>query len=417
MRRGMILVFLLAMIAIYVPTRADAIDQVTVKVFNASTNALVRTCGPFTSTTNTLTLTHCSPFRITAQTCTGCSAQVAALPGTSENQLVLRNIVLKNVSGIAGDPGNNPATPAGTYRIEIEAFHTFILPSGVTVFPPNKRHYGMGLQGSFARLNAFNASVLGCGDSLSKKAFYGYFIGTNTLANEDQIGVGGSATTDDVQKGLPPTDNPLNVPRYSVPCSGSTTQNTIPVPAFSREEPLTGSSDTRECVDLVSSNNCVPNKERLREVISATLAQKDTLSITQAPALVATTDSRRDARVATYSAQLIILQNSGKEASTVNPFDSGWVTLVLRCNADFECAAIDQASLRFGPNEVTPTGIMLKDQNKDGFDDLTMKVRQTELGIACTDTTAILNGQIFFPTEGLLDFQATVGFGTGPSCL
>jgi hypothetical protein len=412
--RGMTPFFLLAMIGICVPTPADAIDQVTVKVFNATTNALVRTCGPFTTTTNTLTLTSCSPFKITAQTCTNCIAQIAALPGTSENQLVLRNAVIKNVSGTT-DPANNPATAAGTYRIEIEASHTFILPSPATVFLP--RHYGMGLQGSFARLNAFNASVLACGDKLSKKAFYGYLIGTNTLANEDQIGVGGTGTTDDVQKGLPPTDNPLNVPSYSVPCSGSTTQNTIPVPAFSREEPLTGSGITRECVDLVSSNNCVPNKERLRETISATLAQKDSVSITQAAGLVATTDSRRDARVDTYSVQLIILQNSGQQASEVNPFDNGWLTLVLRCNADFHCADIDRASLRFGPNEVIPTGIMLKDQNKDGFEDLTMKVRQSELGILCDDTTAILNGQIFFPTEGLLDFQATVGFGTGPSCL
>src|SRR5262245_45792539 len=89
--------------------------EVTLRVFSpaSSTEALV-TCGPFTSTTNTVALpATCGPFQITKQT-GSIQAEVAALPGDSQNQLVVRTTVIRNGG-------------TTTARLEIDATHTFIL--------------------------------------------------------------------------------------------------------------------------------------------------------------------------------------------------------------------------------------------------------------------------------------------------
>src|SRR6266508_911252 len=101
--RRIVLAALTAMIALWFPTVAHAIDSVVMNVYNQS-GTLVRTCPPsgsFSTTTATLTIPNCSPFKVTAfanQTCAG--PVVAALqPGGSENQLAICGATFRNVSG------------------------------------------------------------------------------------------------------------------------------------------------------------------------------------------------------------------------------------------------------------------------------------------------------------------------------
>jgi hypothetical protein len=230
-------------VASFVPAASHA-AQVTLRAFNAS-GALIATCGPVGSssaaTSGTVTLpSTCGPFQISPYVST---PQLAGLAQSSGNQVVVRNAVIRNAG-------------TATARLQIDGFHTFILPSGVTVF--QNRFYGIGLSATFNRLNG---TVLASGDKIVKKGYYAYFIG-QTQSREDQIG--GTATGGVTLS-------------YTVPSTGSLTTNAVPIPSPSAREPT--SPDTRRCINLVSTNNCTSNLERLRTVVDVTIAAGDKVTI------------------------------------------------------------------------------------------------------------------------------------------
>jgi hypothetical protein len=100
----------------------------------------------------------------------------------------------------------------------------------------------------------------------------------------------------------------------------------------------------------------------------------------------------------------------------VNPNDNGHLTVELLCNPDFPCEFVDQSSLLFGPGGASPKSVKSKDVNGDGSVDLQIKVRQQDTGIVCGDTSATLSGTATIPGGGTFDFDAIVGFFTGPGC-
>lgn len=348
--------------------------EVTLRSFNASTGALLATCGPFASATLTVALpASCGQFLITKQS-GGIAAQVAALPGDTENQLVVRTTVIKNAG-------------ASRARLQIDGTHTFILPSGISV--KQDRAYGVGLSASFSRLGGL---VLASGDTIQKKGFYAYFVGGNIF--EDQIGGGVGSTVGNLS--------------YVVPSSGSTTQNTIPNPA-----PAASESFPRKCIDLVPNNNCTDDRERLRTLVDVTLAPNDIVVIPNgAHDIAATTFGQVQATLNTLTAQLLVQQNT--PVVTINPFDNGFLGLLLVCNPQFPCEDVVPTSLSFGPNGAAAVSTKLSDSDKDGDLDLFIKVRQPDTGIGCDDTAATLSGTILF--NGVpYPFHATAGFGINSS--
>jgi len=89
--------------------------------------------------------------------------------------------------------------------------------------------------------------------------------------------------------------------------------------------------------------------------------------------------------------------------STMNVKSNGVVPVVLYSNDSLDATQVTNIS--FGPAAV---GIAHKaahtsDENGDGIDDLVMHFKQKETGIACGDTSAILNAE----TAGGLPFTAT----------
>ena len=406
MRRGPRVTFVIATIvsaaiAASLPAVAVHAAEVTVKVFRPPTAGTPVTCRAGTpSGALQVTLPACGSIAITPRPGATTAAQVAALVGASSNQVVIRNALIKNNGALA--------------RVVIEGSHEFTLASTVDV-NFNSRSYGIGLNASFSRKNANGVTILAAGDSIVKRGFYAYFTQANgsSIWVEDQVGAG------------PPIPAPLPNPfpgipqgvavSYSVPGSGSTTQNTIPVPAPSAKEPATGL--TRKCVDLVPliEGTCVPNKERLGTVIEITLALNDQVTIPNGDhTFVAETEAERDAIAAALSPQAVLHQNTRN--ARVNPNDSGHLSVHLLGNESFHVENVNQTSLLFGPGGAIPVSVQLKDINKDGFNDLDIKVHQPDTGIECGDTTATLTGLVGFAGVGNVEFNATVGFYTGPGC-
>jgi hypothetical protein len=402
-------------VASFVPAASHA-AQVTLRAFNAS-GALIATCGPVGSssaaTSGTVTLpSTCGPFQISPYVST---PQLAGLAQSSGNQVVVRNAVIRNAG-------------TATARLQIDGFHTFILPSGVTVF--QNRFYGIGLSATFNRLNG---TVLASGDKIVKKGYYAYFIG-QTQSREDQIG--GTATGGVTLS-------------YTVPSTGSLTTNAVPIPSPSAREPT--SPDTRRCINLVSTNNCTSNLERLRTVVDVTIAAGDKVTIPNGDHTIAAgSQADVDTILDSLSAQVLLQQNT--PSTTINPFDNGYLTVYLICNEHFRCEYVDTRTLTFGPGEARPVSTSLKDVAgyndsiepivtdngdgtfdidfhpgevlaKDGIKDLVLKFRMQQTGITCESTGATLTGEANFPADPLanppfpglnLDFHATASVAAAP---
>ncbi len=150
-----------------------------------------------------------------------------------------------------------------------------------------------------------------------------------------------------------------------------------------------------------------------------TLAAGDSVTIPNgAHDIAATTLGQVQATLATLTAQLLLQQNT--PISLVNPFDNGYMGLVLLGNAFFDVTDVNVNSLFFGPGVqgsggAIPVSTKVGDFNKDGIPDLFIKVRTQDTGIGCADTAATLSGQIFFQGLGFLPFHSTVGFGINSS--
>lgn len=64
-------------------------------------------------------------------------------------------------------------------------------------------------------------------------------------------------------------------------------------------------------------------------------------------------------------------------------------------DADFDALQVDPTTVKFGPNEASPTRFKGKDYNRDGYSDLILTFKLSETDIACGDTEATLTGETF----------------------
>jgi hypothetical protein len=312
---------------------------------------------------------------------TGAQAAALAVSG-SQNQLVIRNIVLTNLG--------TGASAAAT--VTIDANHTF-----GSVNTNSARSFGIGNNASFSRKNSSNVTILAAGNSLTKQGFYTFFDPTPNCI--------GTAVLDPLGGGC--RDEIATVRAYTVPSSGSTSQNTIPIPS------QTASESNRVCSNLTSSGPCALG-ERLRTVVTVVLTQtNDLVTIPGGDHTIAGENADEvDAVLGSLSLVLQFQQNTPN--FRVNPFDMGQMTVILFCNPDFPCQFVDQSTLRFGPGSAVPVSVKFKDVNMDGSGDLLIKVAQQDTGIVCGDTSATLSGTANIPGVGAVDFDPIVGFFTDP---
>jgi hypothetical protein len=340
----------------------------------------------------------CGGVTISARPGTAAAQAAALVSGGSQNQVVIRNALIKN-------------TTAGSKTVKITATHNF---SSTVVASTAQRSYAIGLNASFARKNSSNALVLASGNSISKRGSYTYSC-TGCVD-----GIGGLVTAGNANGGTEL--------KYTVPSIGSTTLNTIPIPAPSASEPTTSFPGPRNC-QTSFGKACGPG-ETLGTVLTVVLSQiNDTVTIPggdhtaaggcpRNPAPGCDPDVFPEAVLLALAATAFLHQNTPNPV--VNTNDNGQLAVNLICNMDpnidFSCETVDQASLRFVPAGAQPTSVQLRDINNDGIMDLKATFANQETGIMCNDTMATLSGTNTFPGFGLIEFDAPVGFGTSPGC-
>jgi hypothetical protein len=348
------------------------------------------TCNFGSATATTVTLpASCGGVTISARPGTAAAQAAALVSSGSQNQVVIRNALIKN-------------TQAGSVTVRITASHLF----GTTVVASTaQRAYGIGLNASFARKNSSNIAVLAAGNSISKTGSYTYPCTGCTDGIGGAVGVGSTLS-------------------YLVPSIGSTTLNTIPIPAPSASE------SPRNCASF--GKGCGPG-ETLGTVLTVVLGQvNDLVTIPGGDHTVAGGCPRNpapdcdpaafpDAILAALSAVATLQQNTPNPV--INIGDSGFLAVNLICNSGsperpvaFPCETIDQGSLRFGPGLAQPKSVQLRDIDNNGVIDLKATFDNREIGVTCSDTMATLSGTNILPGFGPVDFDAPVGFGTSPGC-
>ena len=348
------------------------------------------TCNFGSATATAVTLPSCGGVSITQRPGGTTPAQAAALATSgSQNQVVNRNALIKN-------------TGLGR-TVKITANPTF---SSTVVASPAQRSYSIGLNASFSRKNASNIAVLATNNSITKTGSYTYGCSGCT------DGIGGSTVGGTTLS-------------YPVPSIGSTTLNTIPIPAPSASE------SPRNCANFGKS--CGPG-ETLGTVLTIVLSQQnDSVTIPggdhtaaggcpKKPEPGCDPDAFPEAVLAALSAAATLQQNTPNPVININ--DNGFLAVNLICNMGsaetgagaFPCETVDQGSLRFGPALAQPKSVQLKDVNNDGVIDLKATFANQETGITCSDTMATLSGTNILPGFGPVQFDAPVGFGTSPGC-
>jgi hypothetical protein len=389
MRRGPRLTFIIAtivsaaIVACLSAIPAHAV-QGTIKV-TRSTGTITCSFGSAAATSVDLD-TACngtSSVQITDKSgTTGAKAERLLVSG-SQNQLVIKNITLKN-------NGTSAAT------IEIDVNHTFS-----DVNTNALRSYGIGNQASFDRKNSQGATILAVGNSIKKRGFFTYFdSGAQCIAPAVSDGTG--ACRDEI----------ASERSYSVPSTGSTSQNTIPIPSQTINE------SSRTCANLMSSAPCSLG-EKLRTVLTVVLRDPgDLVTIPGGDHTIAgSNDGEVNAALAVLSLALRFHQNTRN--ARVNPFDMGTVTMEVLCNPSISCEInVDPTSFRFGPFHAEPKNDpKLVDVDKDGDQDWQINFNQQDTGIVCGDSSATLSGIARFPNlpNQEFPFDAIVGFYTDPS--
>ena len=387
----MIVLIVSAAVAMWLPAVPAHALTGSVQVIRGTTT----TCNFGSATATAVTLPSCGGVSITQRPGGTTPAQAAALATSgSQNQVVIRNALIKN-------------TGAGA-RVRITASHTF---SSTVVASTAQRSYAIGLNASFARKNASNIAVLATNNSISKRGSYTY--GCTGCVD----GIGGNVTAGNANGGTEL--------KYSVPAIGSTTLNTIPIPAPSASE------SPRNCASF--GKGCGPG-ETLGTVLTIVLSQtNDSVTIPggdhtaaggcpRNPAPGCDPDVFPEAVLAALSAAATLQQNTPNPVININ--DNGFLAVNLICNLGtpttgagaFPCETVDQGSLRFGPALAQPKSVQLKDVNNDGVMDLKATFANQETGIMCSDTMATLSGTNILPGFGPVQFDAPVGFGTSPGC-
>lgn len=107
----------------------------------------------------------------------------------------------------------------------------------------------------------------------------------------------------------------------------------------------------------------------------------------------------------------------GGAENPINPKSNGVIPVAILSTNNFDASSIDQASLRFGPNQALAEGEgKLEDINGDGLPDLVLHFRTQNSGIQCGDTSVSITGQTVngISIQGT-DSITTVGCKSVPS--
>jgi hypothetical protein len=346
-------------------------------------------------------------FRISAQPGFSQAQAAALVTSGSQNQVVIRNAVITRTGS--------------SQQVVIDASHFF---PNVVINSTAQRAYGVGMNATFSR-KVNNIGVLASLNRIQKRGFYTYNGKTDQIGGAPQPG---GAVGPPIG---PATGAGTTLSYGPIATTGSTTQNTIPLPSPSAKE------SPRNCSNLGAG--CA-NGETLRTELTVTLTQlNDKVTIPGGDHTVSGGCSKKenkncgepgsetlttgfvDAMLASLTAAAQLQQNTPN--ASINPNDSGFLTVNLLCNVDFRCENVDQASLLFGvqrpPGPAMPVSVKLADINHDGFKDLQIKVDNQQTGIECEDVMAVVTGLVDFPDLGFLGvaFDAPVGFTTGgPTC-
>ncbi len=84
------------------------------------------------------------------------------------------------------------------------------------------------------------------------------------------------------------------------------------------------------------------------------------------------------------------------DPNSIDPGSSDVIPVAVMGSIDFDAAQLDPATVTFGVDGATPTlGGRIEDVDTDGFMDALFQFRTQESGIACGDTEAALNGELF----------------------
>lgn len=108
----------------------------------------------------------------------------------------------------------------------------------------------------------------------------------------------------------------------------------------------------------------------------------------------ATGDSVRAVTQKATKRRVTIDIKPGDEPTMMDPKSRGMLPVALLSTKDFDAAALDLASVRFGATgkEATAVRSMVEDVNRDGTSDRIFLFRMTETGIDCSHTSASLTG-------------------------
>jgi hypothetical protein len=101
----------------------------------------------------------------------------------------------------------------------------------------------------------------------------------------------------------------------------------------------------------------------------------------------------------------------GSAENPINPKSNGVIPVAILGTNSFDASFVDQASVRFGPNQALAQGKgQLADVNGDGLLDLVLHFRTQDAGIQCGKNTVSITGQTVngVPIQGT-DAIRTVG--------
>src|SRR5439155_15730897 len=87
----------------------------------------------------------------------------------------------------------------------------------------------------------------------------------------------------------------------------------------------------------------------------------------------------------------------GTFPNSINPRSKGVIPVAILTTDTFDATAVDQTTVRFGPNgtEAAPVQSALEDVDGDGDTDMILHFKTQDTGIVCGDTSASLTGETF----------------------
>jgi hypothetical protein len=103
--------------------------------------------------------------------------------------------------------------------------------------------------------------------------------------------------------------------------------------------------------------------------------------------------------------------NLASAENPINPKSNGVIPVAILSTSSFDASSVDQASLRFGPDQALVEGNgQLDDVNSDSLPDLVLHFRTQDSGIQCGDSSASITGETVdgIPIQGS-DTIRTVG--------